>query len=209
MIFPPAPDFRTDRPFVAPSSTAQPWIVLRRSCVDRDQGALGRCADHDVDLTENPPHASKSQTLLCHRRWRSCALRPTSLGQCLAYDRGHRFHRPCTSGTMISYPTGPDGPSKAARPDGMPMPRARIRTSRRKSGSRSSSPRGSTRNPPREPVQRTRDRGAVAVLSELTDALDLPTKAKLLGTLAKDLVKVPDHDLWPHLKEWVRPVHRA
>ena len=47
------------------------------------------------------------------------------------------------------------------------------------------------------------------VLSELMDALDAPTKAKLLGSLAKDLVKTPDHELWPHLKEWVRPVHRA
>jgi protein required for attachment to host cells len=47
------------------------------------------------------------------------------------------------------------------------------------------------------------------VLSELTDALDTTTGAKLLGTLAKDLVKTPDHELWPHLKEWVRPVHRA
>ncbi len=47
------------------------------------------------------------------------------------------------------------------------------------------------------------------VLSELTDAFALPTKAMLLGNLAKDLVKTPDHELWPHLKEWVRPVHRA
>jgi protein required for attachment to host cells len=47
------------------------------------------------------------------------------------------------------------------------------------------------------------------VLSELTDALDAPTRARVLGTLAKDLVKTPDHELWPHLKEWVRPVHRA
>jgi protein required for attachment to host cells len=47
------------------------------------------------------------------------------------------------------------------------------------------------------------------VLSELTDALDPAAKAKLLGTLAKDLVKTPDHELWPHLKEWVRPVQRA
>ncbi len=47
------------------------------------------------------------------------------------------------------------------------------------------------------------------VLSELTGALDAPTKAKLLGSLAKDLVKTPDHELWPHLKEWVRPVQRA
>ncbi len=48
-----------------------------------------------------------------------------------------------------------------------------------------------------------------AVLSELTDALDRSTRAKVLGTLAKDLVKVPDHALWQHLKEWVRPVHRV
>jgi protein required for attachment to host cells len=47
------------------------------------------------------------------------------------------------------------------------------------------------------------------VLSELTDALDAATKAKLLGSLAKDLVNTPDHELWPHLKEWVRPVTRA
>jgi protein required for attachment to host cells len=47
------------------------------------------------------------------------------------------------------------------------------------------------------------------VLTELTDALDAPAKAKLLGSLAKDLVKTPDHELWPHLTEWVRPVQRA
>ena len=32
--------------------------------------------------------------------------------------------------------------------------------------------------------------------------------AKLIGSLDKDLAHVPDHDLWPHLHEWVRPVHR-
>lgn len=47
------------------------------------------------------------------------------------------------------------------------------------------------------------------VMSELTEALDAPTKAKLRGTLAKDLVKTPDNELWPHLKEWVAPVERA
>lgn len=47
------------------------------------------------------------------------------------------------------------------------------------------------------------------VLSELTDALDARTKGKLLGSLAKDLVNTPDHELWPHLKEWVGPVLRA
>jgi protein required for attachment to host cells len=47
------------------------------------------------------------------------------------------------------------------------------------------------------------------VLSELTGALDAPCRAKLLGSLAKDLVKTPDHELWPHLKEWARPVRRV
>lgn len=47
------------------------------------------------------------------------------------------------------------------------------------------------------------------VLDELTGALDVPTKAKLRGSLAKDLVKTPDHELLPHLKQWARPVHRA
>jgi protein required for attachment to host cells len=47
------------------------------------------------------------------------------------------------------------------------------------------------------------------VLSELTDALDTTTREKLQGTLAKDLVKTPDHELWPHLKQWVKPTHRA
>ena len=47
------------------------------------------------------------------------------------------------------------------------------------------------------------------VLAELQDKLDSTTRAKLTGTLAKDLVHVPNHDLWPHLKEWVRPTHRA
>ena len=47
------------------------------------------------------------------------------------------------------------------------------------------------------------------VLNELTEALDSPTRAKLVGSLAKDLTKVPEHDLSPHLKQWVRPVHRA
>ena len=46
------------------------------------------------------------------------------------------------------------------------------------------------------------------ILQELQDGLDKPTAAKLIGTLAKDLTKVPDHELWPHLKQWVRPTHR-
>jgi protein required for attachment to host cells len=33
--------------------------------------------------------------------------------------------------------------------------------------------------------------------------------AKIIGTLEKDLAKVSDQELWTHLHEWVRPVHRA
>jgi protein required for attachment to host cells len=47
------------------------------------------------------------------------------------------------------------------------------------------------------------------VSNELTGALDVAAKAKLLGSLPKDLVNTPDHELWPHLKQWIRPVHRA
>jgi protein required for attachment to host cells len=47
------------------------------------------------------------------------------------------------------------------------------------------------------------------VLSEIQEHLDVTTAAKLVGTLAKDLTKVPDDALYPHLKEWVRPTHRA
>jgi protein required for attachment to host cells len=38
--------------------------------------------------------------------------------------------------------------------------------------------------------------------------LNKQTEAKLIGTLDKDLTKISDHDLWPHVKQWVRPVHR-
>ena len=47
------------------------------------------------------------------------------------------------------------------------------------------------------------------VLAEIQEHLDVTTAAKLVGTLAKDLTKVPDNALYPHLKEWVRPTHRA
>jgi protein required for attachment to host cells len=47
------------------------------------------------------------------------------------------------------------------------------------------------------------------VLAELTHGLDASVKAKIRGSLANDLVKTPDDELWPHLKEWARPVHRA
>lgn len=46
------------------------------------------------------------------------------------------------------------------------------------------------------------------VLADLRDALDAACTEKLVGTLAKDLVKVPNAELQPHLEEWVRPVVR-
>ena len=46
-------------------------------------------------------------------------------------------------------------------------------------------------------------------LAAVRDALNTTTAAKVVGTLAKDLVKVPDNELWPHVREWVRPAHRA
>jgi protein required for attachment to host cells len=46
-------------------------------------------------------------------------------------------------------------------------------------------------------------------LNAIRKELNTGTDAKVVGTLGKDLVKVPDHELWPHLREWVRPVHRA
>lgn len=39
-------------------------------------------------------------------------------------------------------------------------------------------------------------------LNEIRDELDTTTAAKLVGTLQKDLIKVPDHELSPHLDEW-------
>ncbi|HBK05545.1 MAG TPA: host attachment protein [Acetobacteraceae bacterium] len=46
-------------------------------------------------------------------------------------------------------------------------------------------------------------------LESIRGALDTTTAAKVVGTLAKDLLKTPDDELWPHVKEWVPPVHRA
>ncbi len=46
-------------------------------------------------------------------------------------------------------------------------------------------------------------------LPELRQALDEKSIAKLIGSLEKDLVKTPDHELWPHVSEWVSaPVRR-
>jgi protein required for attachment to host cells len=46
------------------------------------------------------------------------------------------------------------------------------------------------------------------VLRELHKAMDTATQAKLIGTLDKDLVKTPDHELWQHVREWVGPARR-
>ena len=46
-------------------------------------------------------------------------------------------------------------------------------------------------------------------LNEIRARLGTDAAGKLVGTLAKDLVKTPDHELQPHLHEWVHPVVRA
>jgi len=46
---------------------------------------------------------------------------------------------------------------------------------------------------------------AAEVLTGLLSMLDGPTSASLIGSLAKDLIDVPDLELWPHLRSWVRP----
>ena len=47
------------------------------------------------------------------------------------------------------------------------------------------------------------------IMAEIRDKLDTLTAAKVVGTLAKDLTKVPDHELYPHLTEWLPPTRRA
>lgn len=47
------------------------------------------------------------------------------------------------------------------------------------------------------------------VLNDLREELDKPAAEKLRGVLAKDLTKVPDDELQPHLSEWVRPPRRV
>ena len=39
------------------------------------------------------------------------------------------------------------------------------------------------------------------ILAEIIEGLATTTKARVTGTLAKDLVNVPDHELLPHLKD--------
>jgi protein required for attachment to host cells len=41
------------------------------------------------------------------------------------------------------------------------------------------------------------------VVTSILDRLDVATRATLIGTLKKDLVKTPDHELWPYLAKWV------
>ncbi|MBB5374306.1 baeRF12 domain-containing protein [Acidocella aromatica] len=45
-------------------------------------------------------------------------------------------------------------------------------------------------------------------LTTIREHLSKQAAAKMAGTVEKDLVKISDHDLWPHVREWVRPVHR-
>lgn len=44
-----------------------------------------------------------------------------------------------------------------------------------------------------------------SLLIVLTAMLEEATLAALLGTLAKDLMEVPDLELWPHLLPWLQP----
>lgn len=46
-------------------------------------------------------------------------------------------------------------------------------------------------------------------LNAIRGTLAAATHAKLVGTLGKDLMKVPDAELWPHLKDFVPPPHPA
>jgi protein required for attachment to host cells len=46
-------------------------------------------------------------------------------------------------------------------------------------------------------------------LVEVRQRLDAATDARIVGTLAKDLAKTPDEELWPHLQWWIRPRRRA
>lgn len=45
-------------------------------------------------------------------------------------------------------------------------------------------------------------------LATIQAGLDATARGRVVGALDKDLVKTPDHELGPHLRDWVRPVHR-
>ena len=47
------------------------------------------------------------------------------------------------------------------------------------------------------------------ILAAIRKALDPETDARVIGALAKDLVKTPDHELWTHFAEWVGPPRHA
>ena len=47
------------------------------------------------------------------------------------------------------------------------------------------------------------------VLAEIKAGFDRLANARVAGAVAQDLVKVPDHELQPHLKAWIRPTLRA
>jgi protein required for attachment to host cells len=46
------------------------------------------------------------------------------------------------------------------------------------------------------------------VMHELREALGQAAVSRLVGTLDKDLVKTPDHELWPHVRDWVSAERR-
>ncbi len=45
-------------------------------------------------------------------------------------------------------------------------------------------------------------------LNAIQAELSVVARERVIGTLDKDLVKTPDHELWPHVHAWVRPTHR-
>jgi protein required for attachment to host cells len=48
------------------------------------------------------------------------------------------------------------------------------------------------------------------IVNAIRDKLTVGTAATLVGTLGKDLTKVPDDELRPHLREWLdAPPHRS
>jgi hypothetical protein len=48
--------------------------------------------------------------------------------------------------------------------------------------------------------------GTPEVLAELTGLLDAPTTASVVGSLARDLIDVPDLELFPYLRPWLDDV---
>jgi hypothetical protein len=48
--------------------------------------------------------------------------------------------------------------------------------------------------------------GAPDILQELMGLIDAPTTACLFGCLARDLMTVPDLELWPWLLPWIQPI---